>query len=562
MASNYDVIVIGAGPAGYHAAIRCAQLGMNTAIIEKWLDKSGKPALGGTCLNVGCIPSKALLEASHKLAEARDHFAEIGIAVSEAKMDVPKMIAKKDEVVGNLTKGVAALLKANNVTALEGTAKIGAGREVTFTPHSLSDKSLSNKSLSNKSLGKKSSSKKTSSKQSADGNASQDSPQAPPQGTAGAETLTASNIIIATGSVPVEIPPCPLDGELVVDSTGALDFTEVPKRLGVIGAGIIGLELGSVWRRLGSDVVVLEALTEFLPAADAQVAKEAAKQFKRQGLDIRLGARVTGAEVVSAKGAKKGKQVAVSWSDQEGDKHESFDKLIVAVGRKPFTQDLLAGDSGVNLDERGFIQVDDLCVTDAPGIYAIGDAVRGPMLAHKGMEEGLMVAERIAGQKSQVNYDLVPAVVYTHPEIAWVGKTEQELKAAGESYVVGQFPLTASGRAMASNDTTGFVKVIADAATDRILGIHMIGAHTSEMIAQAVIAMEFGASAEDLALTMFAHPTLSEGLHEAALAVSGHAIHIANKNRANKNRANKNRANKNRANKNRANKNRANERKK
>ena len=507
MSNNYQVIVIGAGPAGYHAAIRAAQLGLSTAIIEKWLDASGKSALGGTCLNVGCIPSKALLEASHKFVEARDHFADIGIAVSGVKMDIPRMLAKKNEVVAKLTGGVASLLKANKVTILEGTAKIGAGRQVTFLPHS-------------------------SGKQ------------------AKAETLTADHIIIATGSVPVEIPPCPLDGKLVVDSTGALEFTEAPKRLGIIGAGIIGLELGSVWSRLGSEVVMLEALTDFLPAADQQVAKEAARQFKQQGMDIRLGARVTGAEVspgsagksqsgnlLSRKGKSgkakaargQGGQVTVSWSDQEGDRQESFDKLIVAVGRKPCTADLLAGDAGVNLDDRGFIQVDDYCMTDAPGIHAVGDVVRGPMLAHKGMEEGIMVVERIAGQKAQVNYDLVPSVVYTHPEIAWVGKTEQELKAAGDQFAVGQFPLAASGRAMASNDTTGFIKLLADAATDRILGVHVIGAHASEMIAEAVIAMEFGASAEDLALTMFAHPTLSEGLHEAALAVSGHAIHIANK---------------------------------
>jgi len=301
----------------------------------------------------------------------------------------------------------------------------------------------------------------------------------------------------------------------------------VPKRLGVIGAGVIGLELGSVWNRLGADVVVLEALDEFLPMADTQVAREALKQFKKQKMDIRLGTRVTGSEI-------KGKKVIVSYSDSEGEKTETFDKLIVAVGRKPFTEELLAADSGVTLDERGFIFVNDLCATDAPGVYAVGDVVRGPMLAHKGMEEGIMVAERIAGQKPVVNYDCVPSVVYTHPEIAWVGRTEQELKASGDDYQVGSFPMAASGRAMASNDTIGSVKVIADTETDRILGVHMIGAHVSELIAEAVIAMEFGSSAEDLGLTMFAHPTLSESLHEAALAVSGHAIHIANRKRKKK----------------------------
>lgn len=477
MSTAYDVIVIGAGPAGYHAAIRAAQLGLNTAIVEKWLGKDNKPAYGGTCLNVGCIPSKALLEASHKFVEARDHFDEIGIRVKEVTADVPAIMARKDEVVGNLTKGVAGLLKTNGVSTYEGTAKLGAGRKITFTAH--------------------------------DGSS---------------EELNAGSVIIATGSVPVEIPPCPLTDDLIVDSTGALEFQEVPDRLGVIGAGIIGLELGSVWNRLASEVVLLEALEDFLPSADQQIAKEAAKQFKKQGMDVRLGTRVTGTEV------KDGK-VTVQYTDADGDKSEVFDKVIVAVGRRPYTEELLAADSGVTMDERGFVFVNDVCLTDAPGVYAVGDVVRGPMLAHKGMEEGIMVAERIAGQKPLVNYDLVPSVVYTHPEIAWVGKAEQTLKSEGVDYQVGSFPMAASGRAMANNDTDGVIKVIADKETDRILGIHIIGAQASEIIAEAVIAMEFGASAEDLGLTMFAHPTLSEGLHEAALAVSGHAIHVANRKR-------------------------------
>ena len=491
MTTRFDVVVIGAGPAGYHAAIRCAQSGLNTAIVEKWINKEGKPAHGGTCLNVGCIPSKALLEASHKFVEARDHLAEIGIKVKNVAVDVPAMIRKKDQVVANLTKGVAGLLTANGVKTFEGTARLGASRAVTVS------------------------------------------------GLDGSTTdITAAHVIIATGSVPIEIPPSPLEGDVVIDSTGALDLTDVPGRLGVIGAGIIGLELGSVWNRLGSEVVVLEALEEFLPAADMQIAREAAKQFKQQGMDIRLGARVTGTSVTDGKqagktGSAKGKaqQVTVTWSDSNGDQQETFDKLIVAVGRRPCTEDLLAPNSGVTLDERGFISVDELCATSVPGVYAVGDVVRGPMLAHKGMEEGIMVAERIAGHKPLVNYDTVPSVVYTHPEIAWVGKTEQELKAAGEKYQIGTFPMAASGRAMASNDTVGLIKVITAAETDRILGVHMIGAHTSEMIAQAVIAMEFGASAEDLGLIMFAHPTLSESLHEAALAVSGHAIHVASRRR-------------------------------
>ena len=478
--SKFDVIVIGGGPAGYHAAIRAAQLGLKTACIDKWINKQGDPAYGGTCLNVGCIPSKALLNTSHKFQEANEHFAEIGIKATGVKIDVPAMIEKKDEIVLNLTKGVSGLLKSNGVTMFEGAAKLNAGKKVEVKLHN--DK---------------------------------------------VENLEADSIIIATGSVPIEIPPCPLVDDIVVDSTGALEFQAVPKRLGVIGAGVIGLELGSVWNRLGSEVVVLEALEDFLPMADKQIAKETAKQFKSQGMDIRLGTRVTGSEV-------KGKKVTVTYSDSDGEKTETFDKLIVAVGRRPFTEDLLAGDSGVDLDERGFIYVNDLCVTNAPGVYAVGDVVRGPMLAHKGMEEGVMVAERIAGHKPVVNYDTVPSVIYTHPEVAWVGKTEEELKAAGEDYNVGSFPMAASGRAMASNDTAGVIKVIADAETDRILGVHMVGGHVSEIIAEAVIAMEFGSSAEDLGLTMFAHPTLSESLHEAALAVSGHAIHIANRKRKKK----------------------------
>ena len=475
MSNKYDVVVIGAGPAGYHAAIRAAQLGLNTACIDKWINKQGKPVYGGTCLNVGCIPSKALLDTSHKYVEAKEDFETFGIKTTGVDIDVPAMIARKDQIVENLTKGVAGLLKSNGVKTIDGSARLNAGRKVNITLH---DDSV--------------------------------------------ESIEAEHIIIASGSVPIEIPPCPLTDDLIVDSTGALDFQYTPGKLGVIGAGVIGLELGSVWNRLGSDVVVLEALEDFLPMADRQIAKEAARQYKKQGLDIRLGTRVTGSEV-------KGKKVSVTYSDSKGEEHETFDQLIVAVGRRPYTEELLAPDCGVDLDERGFIYVNDLCSTNAPGVYAVGDVVRGPMLAHKGMEEGIMVAERIAGQKPLVNYDCVPSVIYTHPEVAWVGRTEEELKAAGEKYNVGSFPMAASGRAMAANETTGFIKVLADADTDRILGVHMIGAHVSELIAEAVIALEFGSSAEDLGLTMFAHPTLSESLHEAALAVSGHAIHIANR---------------------------------
>ncbi|MEE2893799.1 MAG: dihydrolipoyl dehydrogenase [Pseudomonadota bacterium] len=477
MADKYDLIVIGAGPAGYHAAIRAAQMGLTTACIDKMVSKEGKPAYGGTCLNWGCIPSKTLLDASHKYVEARDHFGEIGIKVRGVTPDVPKMIEQKEAVVAKLTGGVAGLFKANGVTDLPGTGKLLAGRKVEYTTH--------------------------------EGEVS---------------TLEAENVILASGSVPVEIPPTPLDGTYVVDSTGALEFTAAPKRLGIIGAGVIGLELGSVWSRLGSEVTILEALDEFLPMADRRVAGDALKMFRKQGLNVRLGARVTGSEV-------KNKKVKVTFTDSDGEKEQEFDKLIVAVGRRPFTEGLLAPDSGVNLDERGFIFVNEVCETDAPGVYAVGDSVRGPMLAHKGMEEGVMAAERIAGKKPVVNYDAVPSVIYTHPEVAWVGKTEEDVKQSGDAYNVGQFPFAANGRAMAANDTDGLVKIIADAETDRILGVHVLGPQASELVAQAVIAMEFSASAEDLGLIMFAHPTLSESMHEAALGVHDHMIHMANRKR-------------------------------
>ncbi|MEM7259038.1 MAG: dihydrolipoyl dehydrogenase, partial [Pseudomonadota bacterium] len=404
MSEQFDVIVMGAGPAGYVAAIRCAQLGLRTACVEQWINKQGKPALGGTCLNVGCIPSKALLESSQIYAEAAHGLEEHGIELSGVKADIAKMVAGKDKIVQELTGGIEHLFKANKVTWIQGTGKLLPERQIAVTD---------------------------AAGQSAD--------------------YSAENIILATGSKSIEIGAVPLHEDVVVDSSGALDWESVPSRLCVIGAGVIGLELGSVWARLGAEVVVLEALTEFLPMADSAIAKESAKLFKKQGLDIRLGARVTASEVV-----KKG--IVVKYTDADGDKEEVFDKLIVAVGRKPYTDDLLAADSGVNLDERGFIFVDDVCATDAPGIYAVGDVVRGPMLAHKGMEEGIMVAERIAGHKPLVNYDTVPSVVYTHPEIAWVGQTEDELKASGVEYKVGSFPMAASGRAMASNDTSGLVK--------------------------------------------------------------------------------------------------------
>jgi dihydrolipoamide dehydrogenase len=475
MSEKYDVVVIGAGPGGYVAAIRCAQLGLKTACVEKWISDKGAPVLGGTCLNVGCIPSKALLDSSHKYHDAAHSYAVHGINAEVAPIDVPKMIERKEKVVAQMNGGIAGLFKANGVTTLQGTGKVLAGKNVEVT--------------------------------AADGTVT---------------TYAADNVIIAAGSVPVNIPPAPVDNDVIVDSTGALEFQEVPKRLGVIGAGVIGLELGSVWSRLGSEVVVLEAMDKFLATADGQISKEAAKIMKKQGLDIRLSALVTGTEV-------KGSEVVVSYKDSEGEKTETFDKLIVAVGRKPVTQGLLATDSGVQMDERGFIFVDEQCQTAVPGVFAIGDVVRGPMLAHKASEEGVMVAERIVGKKTQVNYDLVPSVIYTHPEIAWVGQTEEQLKADGVEYNVGSFPFQAIGRAVAMNDADGFVKIIACAKTDRILGCHVLGATAADLAQQVLIAMEFGSTAEDIALTMFGHPTMSEAVHEAALAVHGHAIHMPNK---------------------------------
>ena len=480
---EYDVIVVGAGPAGYHAAIRASQLGLKTACIDAWIDDGGKPLPGGTCLNVGCIPSKTLLDISHKYASAQEEYASLGITVGKVKVDIEKMQQRKAEVVSQLTQGVSGLLKANKVEFVSGRATVTSPTEVSVCQPS--------------------------------GESMQ---------------LRADALILAPGSSPIRIPPCPIDNEAIVDSTGALSFDQVPKRLGIIGAGVIGLELGSVWQRLGAEVVILEALPDFLPAVDAQIAKETLKLFKKQGLDIRLGARVTGAEV---KG-KETKQVSVSF-EQDGDATvEVFDRLVVAVGRAPATDDLLADGCGVARTERGEIVVDENCHTGIGSVFAVGDAVRGPMLAHKGMEEGVMVAELIAGKKPQVNYDLVPGVIYTHPEVAWVGANEQNLIEAGTDYGVGVFSLAASGRAIASSEKDGMVKVLTEQSTDRVVGVHVVGAHASELIAQAVIAMEFGASAEDIGLTMFAHPTLSEGFHEAALAVSGHAIHVASRRRPKK----------------------------
>ncbi|ALZ83969.1 MULTISPECIES: dihydrolipoyl dehydrogenase [Pseudomonas] len=475
MSDKFDVVVIGAGPGGYVAAIRAAQLGLKTACVERYKGKEGKVALGGTCLNVGCIPSKALLDSSYKYHEAHEGFKVHGIDAPNVTIDVPTMIGRKDQIVKNLTGGVATLFKANGVTLLEGNGKLLSGKKVEVT--------------------------------GLDGNV---------------QVVEAENVILASGSRPIDIPPAPVDQKVIVDSTGALEFQSVPKRLGVIGAGVIGLELGSVWARLGAEVTVLEALDKFLVAADEQVSKEAYKILSKQGLNIRMGARVTGSQV-------NGEEVTVNYTEAGEEKQITFDRLIVAVGRRPVTTDLLASDSGVESDERGYIYVDDYCATSVPGVFAIGDCVRGLMLAHKASEEGVMVAERIAGHKAQMNYDLVPSVIYTHPEIAWVGKTEQALKAEGVEVNVGTFPFAVSGRALAANDTAGFVKVVADAKTDRVLGVHVVGPSAAELVQQGAIAMEFGTSAEDLGMMVFSHPTLSEALHEAALAVNGHAIHAVNR---------------------------------
>ncbi len=475
MSTHFDVIVIGSGPAGYVCAIKCAQLGLSTAVIEQAMGEKGQPELGGTCLNVGCIPSKALLDSSHRYAEAKLHMADHGISASEVTVDIAQMMARKEKIVSQLTGGVSGLLKHNGVTVISGSATLGSGRQVEVTGDD---------------------SKKV--------------------------VYTADNVVLAAGSEPIEIPPAPVDGDRVVDSTGALCFDAVPRRLGVIGAGVIGLELGSVWARLGAEVTVLEAMDTFLPNMDEQIAKESAKIFSKQGLDIRLGARVTGSDVSEG-------GVTVAYSQGGEDHTETFDKLIVAVGRRPRTEKLFSADSGVTVDERGFVFVNEYCATESPGVWAIGDIVRGPMLAHKGSEEGVMVAERIHGKSAQLNYDVVPSIIYTHPEVAAVGKTEQELRVEGVEVKIGTFPFAAIGRAQASGETDGLVKLIADADSDQILGAHVVGPSAADLVQQIVIAMEMAASTEDLQLMVFGHPTMSEAVHEAALAVDGRAIHMVNR---------------------------------
>ena len=485
MTVEYDVVVIGAGPAGYVAAIRCAQLGLKTVCIDEWVNHKGDASLGGTCLNVGCIPSKALLESTHLYQQANVEFAQHGLSVTSLNVDVEVMQSRKNQVVQNLTQGISSLFKANKVELIHGRAKITAADTVEISKRKTHEK---------------------------------------------IDEVKAKHIIIATGSSPVRLQQAKLKDDYIVDSAGALEFSAVPGRIGIIGAGAIGLELGSVWSRLGADVVLLEAMKDFLPMADSKVATLAKRSFTRnkaaeQSLDIRLNARLLSAKV-------KNKKVYVVYEDSgansKGEKKEVFDKLIIAVGRKPNSDRVFGEELGIERDERSFILVNEHCRTSVPTIYAIGDVVRGPMLAHKGSEEGVMVAEIIAGKKAEVNYDLIPSVIYTHPEIAWAGKTEDECKAAGLKIRIGSFPFIASGRARAMAETEGLVKIIADAETDRVLGVHIFSVQASEMIAQAVLMMEMQATSEDIALTMFAHPTLSEALHEAALSIHGQAIHIKN----------------------------------
>ena len=474
MPRKFDVVVIGAGPAGYVAAIRAAQLGFSTACIDEWKNEKGEYALGGTCLNVGCIPSKALLESSEDFERVTHKFAAHGISVTGAKMDVNKMQARKEKIVSQLTNGIQYLFKKNKVTRLKGHGRFG-GEGAPY--------------------------------------------RVEVRGEAESEMVEADHLIIATGSTARQLPGVPVDNQLICDNVGALAFRDVPPRLGVIGAGVIGLELGSVWRRLGSKVTVLEALPTFLAAADEAVSKEAWKIFtKVQDLDIQLGANIGKVE-----SGKKG--VRVAYEHDGKSKSLECDRLIVSIGRVPNTSDLGADAAGLRIDAGGFIEVDAHCRTNLPAVYAIGDVVRGPMLAHKGMDEGVMVAEHMASQAGHVDLDVIPWVIYTAPEIAWVGRTEQQLKAEGIAYRSGQMPFSANGRALGQDETEGFVKVLAEARTDRVLGVHIISAHASEMIAEAVMAMEFRASSEDIARICHAHPSLSEVMHEAALAVDKRALH-------------------------------------
>jgi dihydrolipoamide dehydrogenase len=475
MSDVFDVVVIGAGPAGYPAAIRAAQNKLTVACVDEWKNADGTYAFGGTCLNAGCIPSKALLESSELFQRAKDEFSIHGIKLGDITLDLAAMQKRRASIVKAMTNGITALFKANGVVGIQGHGRLLPGNKVLVT--------------------------------AADGSQ---------------RTLQAKNVVLASGSTPIRLKTVPHDGRYIVDSWNALEFDAVPARLGVIGAGVIGLELGSVWRRLGSAVTVLEAVEQFLPMADQTIAKEAQRHFKKQGLDIKLGAKVLS-------GAVNGGAVDVVYADAQGEHTLQVDKLVVAVGRRPFTEGLLADGTEVQLDPRGFIQVDEHCRTNAPNVWAVGDAVRGPMLAHKGKEEGVMAADLIAGHFGEVNYKVIPSVIYTAPEIAWVGQTEEQVKASGRAYKVGTFPFAASGRARAMEAGQGMAKIVSAQDDDEVLGVHVIGPMAGELIGEAVLAMEYSASTEDIQRTIHAHPTLSEAIHEAALAVDKKAIDSINR---------------------------------
>ena len=475
MAQLFDVVVIGSGPAGYIAAVRAAQLGLKTACVEKWRDPNGEMALGGTCLNVGCIPSKALLASSEEYEKVSHHLGAHGITVKGASMNIATMLKRKDVIVSKMSKGIEFLFRKNKITWLKGHGRFAGRVDQGFTIEVEGDEK---------------------------------------------ESVTAKNVIIATGSKARHLPGIAVDNKIVCDNEGALAFDSVPKKLGVIGAGVIGLELGSVWRRLGSEVTVLEALPTFLGACDDAVSKEAFKLFTQQGLDIHLGVKI-GDVKTSAKG------VTLNYADSDGKPHTlAVDRLIVSVGRVPNTENLNLESVGLSVDARGFVPVNDYCETSIAGVYAVGDVVRGPMLAHKGEDEGVMVAEIIAGQKPHIDYDCIPWVIYTSPEIAWVGRTEQQLQAEGREYKSGQFPFAANGRALGMDATDGFVKVLADAETEQILGVHIIAVGASDLISEAAVAMEFKASAEDIGRVCHPHPSLSEAVREASLAIYKRALNM------------------------------------
>ncbi|MEY3931648.1 MAG: hypothetical protein RLZZ259_530 [Pseudomonadota bacterium] len=475
MAQLFDVVVIGSGPAGYIAAVRAAQLGLKTACVEKWRNPNGEMALGGTCLNVGCIPSKALLASSEEYEKVSHHLGAHGITVKGASMNIATMLKRKDVIVSKMSKGIEFLFRKNKITWLKGHGRFAGRVDQGFTIEVEGDEK---------------------------------------------ESVTAKNVIIATGSKARHLPGIAVDNKIVCDNEGALAFDSVPEKLGVIGAGVIGLELGSVWRRLGSEVTVLEALPTFLGACDDAVSKEAFKLFTQQGLDIHLGVKI-GDVKASAKG------VTLNYADSDGKPHTlAVDRLIVSVGRVPNTENLNLESVGLSADARGFVPVNDYCETSIAGVYAVGDVVRGPMLAHKGEDEGVMVAEIIAGQKPHIDYDCIPWVIYTSPEIAWVGRTEQQLQAEGREYKSGQFPFAANGRALGMDATDGFVKVLADAETEQILGVHIIAVGASDLISEAAVAMEFKASAEDIGRVCHPHPSLSEAVREASLAIYKRALNM------------------------------------